>query len=337
MKQETSFLLFVLLFFCLYFSSCERRELTYYTEAEITINADWSKSGLSAEEQKYGATVLFYPEDGNSPIVVLMGDRNGKTVRLKEGIYNVVLFNRSFDDFNNIAFRGKDCCHKLEAYAKGTEPKAESPSPRIATESPDELAADFMESLEVTADMLGNYSPTRGSKSAADTATPDSVFRLSLTPGKRTRDITVSIHIEGMNNIRTAFCTLSGVSESVFLASGEASEKTLTQQFALTNPVYLPDSKTEGTMSASFSVFGFDEKVDHELHLEALLVDGKTVYKADFTNVKVTQTESGDGTLRITIDQICETPVPDVKPEGGSGMDADVEDWDNEENEDIDV
>ena len=316
-------------------AACERRELTYYTEAELTISVDWSKAALSEEEEKYGATALFYPEGENEPIVVLMGDRNGKTVRLKEGLYNIVLFNRSFDDFSNIAFRGKDCYRKLEAYTKDIGTKADESSSRVATESPDELAADFMGSLEVTADMLGNYSPTRSG--VAGSAVSDSIFRLSLTPGKRTKDITVSIRIEGMNNIRTAFCRLSGVSESIFLASGESSEQTITQQFSLANPIYLPDSKTEGTMSASFSVFGFDEKITHELHLEALLIDGKTVYKEDFPNVKVTQTDSGNGSLRITIDQICQTPVPDVKPEGGSGMDADVGDWDNEENSDIDI
>ena len=30
----------------LLFASCERRELTYYMEAEITVTADWSRAGV---------------------------------------------------------------------------------------------------------------------------------------------------------------------------------------------------------------------------------------------------------------------------------------------------
>ena len=38
---------YVLLFLCLCLSSCERRELTYFEEAEINVEVDWSRSGLS--------------------------------------------------------------------------------------------------------------------------------------------------------------------------------------------------------------------------------------------------------------------------------------------------
>lgn len=87
--------------------ACNRRELTYSPEATITISADWSQSGLNEKEQDYGATAIFYPTDGSTPFVALMGDRIYKTLCLKEGCYNVVLFNRSFDDFGNLCFRGE--------------------------------------------------------------------------------------------------------------------------------------------------------------------------------------------------------------------------------------
>lgn len=46
------------------FTACDRRELTYYMESEITVEADWSKADLD-EEQEYGATLVIYPQDGS--------------------------------------------------------------------------------------------------------------------------------------------------------------------------------------------------------------------------------------------------------------------------------
>ncbi|MCS2954816.1 DUF5119 domain-containing protein [Bacteroides thetaiotaomicron] len=155
----------VLLFVCLCLCSCDRRDLTYSDEAEITITADWSKTGLSKLEGQYGATAVFYPIGGGSPVTVLMGDRNRKTVRMKEGRYNVVVFNRSFDDFSGIAFRGTDAHHTLEAYVRNAQAKG-TDNGKVATDSPDELAAGYVEEFEVTPGMLGNYEPsaTRGTE-----------------------------------------------------------------------------------------------------------------------------------------------------------------------------
>lgn len=332
MERQT-ILLFTLCLLCgIILSSCDRRELTYSDEAEITLAADWSKAGLSEQEGRYGATAIFYPTDGGTPLTVLMGDRSRKTVRLKEGRYNIILFNRSFDDFGNIAFRGTEAHHTLEAYARNVQTYKQTDGGKVATDSPDELAADCVEGFEVTSDMLGNYggSPTRS------TDTP-SACQLRFTPRKLTTEITAAIHIKGMNNIRSASCTLGGVSESVFLATGKASERTMAQQFGLDKKDYLPGSQTEGTMSATFSVFGFDESIPHEVHFKAQLVDGKTEFVEELDDIKVNVSEDSEGTVRITIDVMCDETVPTVRPEGSSGMDAEVDGWDEEENKDIDI
>lgn len=333
MMERQAILLCTLCLLCgIILSSCDRRELTYSDEAEITLAADWSKAELSEQEGRYGATAIFYPTDGGTPLTVLMGDRSRKTVRLKEGRYNIILFNRSFDDFGNIAFRGTEAHHTLEAYTRNVQTYKQTDGGKVATDSPDELAADCVEGFEVTSDMLGNYgaAPTRSTENP-------SPCQLCFTPRKLTREITAAIHIKGMNNIRSASCTLGGVSESVFLATGRASERTMTQQFGLDKKDYLPGSQTEGTMSATFSVFGFDESIPHEVHFKAQLVDGKTEFVEELDDIKVNVSEDSEGTVRITIDVMCDETVPTVRPEGSSGMDADVDGWDEEENKDIDI
>ena len=317
--------------------ACDRRELTYSLEAAITISADWSHSGLNEKEQDYGATAIFYPTDGGSPIVALMGDRTYKTLRLKEGSYNVILFNRSFDDFGNLGFRGEENYRTLEAHAKNIETRNESFPERIITESPDELAADCIEGFEVTSDMLENYSPAITKQGNRNSAGNENGCHLCFIPKKLTQKITVKIRIKGMNNVRNATCKLDGIAESVFLVSGQASEKTVTQELRLSNPVYDSGSLTEGTLSSTVSVFGFDIEIPHNLHLKAELVDGKTTFEESFNDLTISRLDEGDGTMSIFIDMACENTVPNVRTEGSSGFDADVDEWGDEVNSDLDI
>ena len=111
----------------------------------------------------------------------------------------------------------------------------------------------------------------------------------------------------------------------------------MTQQFEMEHPVYLPGSQTEGTLSATFSVFGFDESIPHDVHFEAQLVDGKTAFSEDLKGLKINVSEDGEGIVRITIEVACDETVPTVQPEGSSGMDAEVDGWEEKDNEDIDI
>ena len=160
--------LWILLCLLLFLAGCERRELTYYDAAEITLTADWSQSGMdNKDEAARGATAIFYPTNGGEPKIFLMGDYSREAIRLPEGVYNVILFNRSFTDFSNIAFRGNDGYETLEAYNKKIETRTDGETDtRTITGSPEKLASATMEDFTVTEDMLGNYSQTTSGKSA---------------------------------------------------------------------------------------------------------------------------------------------------------------------------
>lgn len=326
---RTNFSLSVLLFLCLFFSSCERRELTYYEKSEIIVTADWSESGLSEDEQVRGATLVFYPQDGGTPFIFRMGDRTQEIVRLPEGIYNIILFNRSFDDFGNLAFRGQEKFETLEAYAKKVETRTDENSrteTRIIIGTPDELAAGTMEGFTVTEEMLGNYSKTTYGRSGNVVGTDS--YTLHLIPQKLTRKVIANIRVNGLNNIRTATCRLDGVAESVFLATGKPAAQHATQEFALTDLRFDEGSYFEGRMTGQFETFGIRTGDDCNLRLDALLVDGKTTFTENYTNAKVSEKEDGEGVINIYV-EVSTGKVPDVKPEGGSdsGFDVDVDGW----------
>lgn len=341
-KQRTATVLLSLM--CFHpLVSCERRDLTYYEVSEITLTADWNDSGLDDKEQKYGATAVFYPRNGGEPKIFMMGDRSGDAVRLPMGVYDIIVFNRSFNDFSNIAFRGNSY-ETLEAYARKVETRVDKKTrveTRTIISSPDELAAATLKGFTVTEDMLGNYSQTtygRTAPSRSSEETPDGLYHLHFVPKKLTREVSAVLHIEGLNNIRSATCRLGGVAESIFLATGKTSANTVTQEFTPSNPEFSPGSPFNGTLSCEFEIFGLNVIDNNNLHLDALLVDGKTEFEGDCTNVKITENDDGTGSVTLILEASTEK-VPDVKPEGGagSGFDVDVDGWGNEINTDIPI
>ena len=234
---------FILLSFLL-FISCNRRELTYYEVVGVTLMADWSQAGLEGEDT-YGATAVFYPQNGGVPQTVLMGNRTHAITRLPKGHYNVILFNRSFSDFGGIAFRGENAFHTFEAYAKQIENRSAS---EVSVTSPEKLATCVIEGFEVTDNIECS---------------------LHFTPTELTSTVKVQISIDGLNNIKDATCRLGGIHASILLHNGQCGEKMITQEFSIGNPTFHEGSFTDGTLTGEICVFGFDEETDHSMSLSA--------------------------------------------------------------------
>ena len=325
--------LFLLLLFT---TSCERREITYYMEAEVSITADWSRANLD-HESDYGATAVFYPKAGGKPKTVLLGDRTQGKVRLPKGHYSVIIFNRSFNDFSGLAFKGTDKYNTLEAYTVKVESRVVTKTNEtrdVIVNSPEKLASDAIEEFEITEEMLGNYSNTQ----LARGCTQDGCS-LHFTPRELTQTVQVEVKVKGLHNVKQAHCTLSGVPTSVFLASGQTSEHTAIQEFALGNPVFDENSYTDGTITGTLNVFGFDSELPHDMDLKATLVDGKTVVEQTFKEVETSEKADETGIISLHISAETHETIPDVKPEdgAGSGFDAEVGEWGEEINSDIKI
>lgn len=310
---------------CIIFSACERRELTYYMESEITVTADWSRADLD-EESERGATLVVYPQNGGAPYIYLMGEREGTKIRLPEGHYDAVLFNHSFDDFKSIDFRGHDALETLEAFAKEVVTRAGT---RVIVSSPEKLSAAVVRHFEVTEEMLGNYAPTVRRTSTC----PDESCRMHFSPLPLTHKVEVKLHVKGLVNVREARCTLHGVPLSIFLHNGSVKEEIGGQEFVVSNPDLYEGSWEDGTLTGTLNLFGFDEDAPHEVALKALLVDGQTVAEQTLENLVVREQVDEDGHLFLYIEASTPDSFPYVKPEGGgdSGFDADVEDWGEDE------
>ena len=180
-----------------------------------------------------------------------MGDRTQTTVRLPYGRYDAILFNRSFDEFGTMAFRGQEQLHTLEAYALQTETRYGT---KIITAAPGKLASAVIHDFEVTDNMLGNYAPA-GARSVADC--PDGACRLQFTPLPLTRKVKVKLHITGIDNLKQATCQLSGVPLSVYLHDGNTdnAEKGA-QEFEIEDITPDEDFAANGTLNGLIHLFG---------------------------------------------------------------------------------
>ena len=326
MKNTVLFLLLPL-----WLASCERRELTYYTEAEITVTVDWSRADQQ-EESQYGATLIFYPQDGGTPRVVLMGDRTQTTVRLPYGRYDAILFNRSFDEFGTMAFRGQEQLHTLEAYALQTETRYGT---KIITAAPGKLASAVIRDFEVTDNMLGNYAPA-GVRNMADC--PDGACRLQFTPLPLTRKVKVKLHITGIDNLKQATCQLSGVPLSVYLHDGNTdnAEKGA-QEFEIEDITPDEDFAANGTLNGLIHLFGLPAPEEVQIKVRALLKDNTTVVEREVENIEANEEADGSGVTTLHIKADITEPLPDIKPSEDSGFGADVEEWGQENNTEIPI
>ena len=339
--------LLALLTCSLVFCSCDRRDITYYMEAELGILAEWHASGLEEEEAGFGATAVFFTHDTPESRHVLMGTREADVVRLPEGTYHAILFNRSPDGFSSIRFSG-DTFEEYTAAARQVETRTD-PDTRVTTRviisTPEDLAADVVTGIEVTEAMLGNYgnSDVMALRSRGGVKTEENtrgIYPLvNFLPQKLTRKVKVEIHFEGINNIRSTVARIDGVSESIQLSTATPSPTTAIQQFSMDGITYDPGSPFNGTLTGEFNVFGFDLENEHTIWLDMLLVDNKTRVEQPLqAKARTVEGEEGaDYETVIYINVASPEKLPEVKPEGDpdSGFNADVEEWGDPVEEEI--
>lgn len=343
-----------LLFVAAIIASCERRPLIdeeipgNYAEVEITF--DWTHLGSTPE----GMSAIFYPVGGGNAIIHQTA-QNSSTVRLPEGVYNVVAFNYTIGEFSTISFRGTDRYETIEAYANPLPPPAAAKWLTTRTEyqridHPEILAIDRLEGFEVTAAMVKQTQESllRPSSGGTKRVAGNIQFRplRMVAPGY------ASVHLKGVNYCRSACGFVSGLAGAIFLGSGRVHSPSYVMVL-FQPPIYYPGSQTNGVLHGTFTSFGLlapeAEELPHNGFLfSSVLVDkDRTLFERYFDVTEQIKQEV-DVELNVIIKLLLElgintdpdddTPtieVPEVVPESGGGFDVGVGGWDDEIEEDI--
>ncbi len=355
MKRLVTHTLYVL---CAAFllTSCTLRPLTYdyYPYCDVDIYVDWS----NLDEAPTGMTALFYPENGDSPIVHRTNSVNKTTVSLREGVYNVIIFNEDMNYLSgSMGFRGMDKYETAEIHAiesvlasswgsKGWYSKADG---EIVAVYPEPFAVATIEKFTVTEDMVETQmkARSRSKGSDGDTKSATKATEITITPKNIIARGDIIVHVDSIQNMKSVRGSIQGMAESYLpsingTGSGEVTHLLEDKTWIVEKYI---DDPTQGIISCGFSSFGMPEmllsKADEKqcenafLNLEVLLIDNNpeniqrfNIYVGDKIDISE---ETGRITLNIEIkegeDGNLPVVLPDVEPEGGGGFNASINDW----------
>lgn len=307
---QTTFLMMVVGFFI----SCDHKPLTYSNLAALSVNFDWSKA---PDAVTTGMTVLFFSNDNPSqePIRYDFIGMNGGSVQLPYGHYQAITYNY---DTESILYRGLWSLNALEAYTRESSLEEGTQMGHSRSQMPHAAAAD-------DEPVILEPDPLWGAVSQNVTVDDDGQT-VVMQPEQRVRNITITIHnVPNLQYTGQFGGALSGLSASVWMASGITSDECATQAF----PVTVIDATT---LQMQLRVFGHcphrsDGIVNnHLLTIYAILADGsKWYYTQDITDqMHDAEASSSDDThIYIELDEL---PLP--KPiVNGSGFQPTMDGW----------
>ena len=336
MKRYTLYILVSLLL-----ASCNHKELCYHHPhtARVRIDVDWSQF---TEEQPTGMTVMAFPAGGGKPVTTLSNTLSHVYVNLEAGRYHTLAFNQSTTEFGSFTFRGMDSWEEAEVVSAIVASRwytGRSDGERVATE-PEWIGTDHETDVRVTDEMV----EATGTHHGTVPQNPADYVISTLYPENIIWTMHVTVHIPGgAYNLRSARAAMGGMAEGVKFATLQRSNDVVTHLLEDWSLSIDKADPTKGTLTSSFKCFGLPgnhgaKAEDNDFLLSMLLVDGKTQVDVPFEVGHLIETAE-DGTLTLYLELTLPEPLPDVKPEGGSGsgFDATVEDWGEEIEHEIEM
>lgn len=322
-----------LLFMTLFIQTgCHRRplEMEYRDGAQVSVVFDWSKSQLDPD----GKTVLFY-KDGESSPIIKISHRDTVTLWLQVGVYSVIGFNETFEDFDNISFRNTDRFSTIEAYVQ--EEGTIKATGDIVSAEPDILATAVVGEFFVTADMVEETRTRTNTKIPTKTLSP--TLTLLLEPQRVVYPAVVDAYVEGMHNITSAGAYITGFTESIFLGTNKTSIYSTIQKCTFTQQIFDEGSTKNGHLIGNFNCFGLHDEQDmqaisgYTLDFRSVLRDGSLYEQSIVIDKNITTVYIEIGVeIRVQVGSLSpgnNDPIiiPDV--EGESGWDIEVGEWED--------
>ncbi len=329
-------------------TSCTHKELCmlHPHTADVTIISDWSD--FTDKDVPSGMTVMVYPQEGGEVVRHLTHDITRADLSLPVGLYHSVVFNQSESEFGSVLFRGMDSYETAEVYSnltKSTWYKTRTEEERLG-EEPEWIGTSRHEGAVVTQEMI--YATGEAMLAALPQQRSEPGFVIAQhAPQNIIYTVSVTVHIKGFHNLRSARASLNGLAEGYFLGTGRYSSSKVTQLMERWSKSVDVHDPTKGTINTVITCFGLpdghgataDENI---LNLSLLLVDNTTIMDYTFKVGDKFVHEEGDGvdvSLSLELELEIDEPLPDVKPVDGanSGFDATVSDWGEEENYEIGI
>lgn len=325
--------------------ACEHKDLCYHHphNARVRVDVDWSQFD---KETPTGMTLLVFPSI-NGCITHHSNVTTHAYLDIPADSYNIIVYNQSPSEFGTMTFRGLESYHTAEVVAASIESRwyrSRNEDERIVS-APEWFATDCEEQAIVTPEMVAQYNdeiiiPTRGNSNAY----PE--FLISeMTPLNIIYTFDIRIHLNGVQNMRSARASITGLAEGYNFSEASPTASIATQLIEAWKLTIDKQDPTKGRIDARITCFGLPKghtkaPEDNLLTLSLLLVDNKTILDFPFDSgdkIKQRTDENGNPLLELELELGIDNALPDVQPEesGDGGFSAIVDDWGEEENIDM--
>ena len=305
---------------------CERRPIVLETGGDciVGININWSKLPI----KPLGMSLRCYPRSGRIPTIVQTNNVDETTVKLKEGIYDIVIFNQIPSDFRRLKFIGLDLYHTIEIGSVPVVTYADWLEGIQLHENPEHFASETLEGFEVSPDMI---------KIQSKETAP--IHSINFTPEKATYLLKVKIDIKNiqyLRSVRSVICNLSG---SYRICNSKRENGDASHSLDQWNLFINKEDNTRGYITSSIEVFGIpdDESIVKMLKVYVQLKDAElTEVAMEFVVDK--ELEIDNTKMEITLNLQVEDPLPEIDIEGDDGgFDADIVDWEDDVIQDVEI
>lgn len=290
-------------------ASCEHKELCYDHSHIVPVNVvfDWTNA---PDADPQSMEVYFYPKEGGTVQRFAFSGRDGGSVRLPYGDYDVLCLNT---DLTATLYRGAEAWETFEVYTRDAS-LLEGMGVRTSGEPPRAEGAEN-ESCALEPDMLW----TGRLENVTVTATENQT--VTLRPEQSVTRFTYRItNAENLDHVTSISGSLSGLSRGFFLGTAVLDEECVTVPFAA-------QSDRVSTVTGGFLGFGHcpggDEGTPHMFVIYAVLDDGSPWYYTVDVTDQVHDPAQKPRHIHIELDGL---PLP-TPITNGSGMKPNVDDW----------
>lgn len=228
------------------FSACQMREVSPFDDqAHISIDVDWS----NMDQQPTGMTVYFYPENGRPPYTYFTNDVTHIEKSLPEMNYEIMIFNQTIEEFSSFSFRGMENINTAEIYSPEEDDKFSLLDKLYQNGGRAYSKSKQIQPRIIAAGKETVSRPTRG-------YTGKKVIKPVLKVGQ----LTATIHVKGLTNVKKANGALSGLASGAYLTLDKLSSPSLIQEMSEWS---IDDSGNIGTISTIIGTFGLSPSLDH--------------------------------------------------------------------------
>ena len=347
MKQMMRSLIYLAIVLTMMLTGCERRplEVYYHNVARVRVNVDWE---TYFGEKPSGMTMLLYKDGDQATISRTDHNVTTQTFNLSPGMYKLMVFNLSPDEFGSIRFENINSYENATARARDITtrvPKRWDAGIRfMADPEPIGVAVD---QFEITEEMIKDYLvfvDYRQRNNLPDTT--DIVYNEVVDP--MTTHLNVRVMVKGFKSMRSVEASITGMSDGFHMTRVDRTTETGIMLLDSWNATAIEGEDNKGWITTSISTFGLPfgkekaetrEPEENVLTLAFLLKDGNVkTFTYNVGKIMKYLTPSGDALTKaevlrdidveIVIDDPIDSPdLPPVDDADASGFDAHVDDW----------